>query len=55
LRQMRRDKFTKLMQCVRVMLGRRGFFHPSDSLVGIRRRPPFFNQVQTDLQLHPVG
>ena len=55
LRQMRRDKFTKLMQCVRVMLGRRYCFHTPDSLVGIRRRPPFFNWVYKGLQLHPVG
>ncbi len=41
LRQVRRDKFTKLMQCVGVMLGRRKVFHTTDSLVGIRRRPPF--------------
>ena len=41
-RQMRRDKFTKLMQCAAVMFGRRYLFHASDSLVGIRRRPPFF-------------
>ena len=55
LRHMRRDKFTKLMQCVRVMFGRRYVFHTSDSLVGIRRRPPFFNWVHTALQLHPMG
>ena len=55
LRQVRRDKFTKLMQCVRVMLGRRWFFHIADSLVGIRRRPLFFNQVPMGLQLHPMG
>jgi hypothetical protein len=41
LRQVRRDKFTKLMQCVRVILGRRYVYHTADSLVGIRRRPPF--------------
>ena len=55
LRQVRRDKFTKLMQCVRIMLGRRYLFHTTDSLVGIRRRPPFFYSVHTGLQLHPVG
>ena len=55
LRQVRRDKFTKLMQCVRVMLGRRFCFHILDSLVGIRRRPPFFNRAYQGLQLHPVG
>ena len=55
LRQVRRDKFTKLMQCVRVMLGRRWFFHFADSLVGIRRRPPFFNRAYQGLQLHPMG
>ena len=54
LRQMRRDKFTKLMQCVRIVLGRRYVFHTSDSLVGIHRRPLFFNWVRTGLQLHPV-
>lgn len=41
-RQVRRDEFTKLMQCAAVVLGRRYFFHTSDSLVGIRRRPTFF-------------
>ena len=55
LRQVRRDKFTKLMQCVRVVLGRRFCFHTLDSLVGIRRRPPFFNRAYQGLQLHPVG
>lgn len=53
--QMRRDKFTKLMQCAGVVLGRRNCFHTSDSLVGIRRRPPFFNPEKTTLQLHPMG
>ena len=42
LRQVRRDEFTKLMQCAAVVLGRRYCFHALDSLVGIRRRPPFF-------------
>jgi hypothetical protein len=55
LRQMRRDKFTKLMQCVRVMLGRRYGFHTLDSLVGIRRRPPFLTGLKLGLQLHPMG
>jgi hypothetical protein len=55
LRQLRRDQFTKLMQCVRVMLGRRDFFHSSDSLVGIRRRPPSLSGLNKGLQLHPVG
>jgi len=41
-RQVRRDEFTKLMQCAAVVFGRRYCFHTSDSLVGIRRRPPFF-------------
>jgi hypothetical protein len=52
---MRRDKFTKLMQCAAVVLGRRYFFHTSDSLVGIRRRPPFLTGLFKSLQLHPVG
>jgi hypothetical protein len=52
---MRRDEFTKLMQCVRIMLGRRYFFHIKDSLVGIRRRPTFFYPTQEGLQLHPMG
>ncbi len=39
LRHMRRDKFTKLMQCAGVMLGQRNRFHTPDSLVGIRLRP----------------
>ena len=42
-RQMRRDKFTKLMQCAAVVFGRRRVFHTADSLVGIRRRPPFLS------------
>ena len=44
-RQMRRDEFTKLMQCAAVMFGRRDCFHSSDSLVGIRRRPPFLSYL----------
>ena len=52
---MRRDKFTKLMQCAAVVLGRRYVFHQPDSLVGIRRRPPFLNGLIQGLQLHPVG
>jgi hypothetical protein len=52
---MRRDKFTKLMQCVRVMLGRRFVNHTLDSLVGIRRRPPFLTRLFKGLQLHPMG
>ena len=54
-RQMRRDKFTKLMQCAAVMLGRRYFFHTSDFLVGIRRRPPLLSELNQSSQLHPVG
>ncbi len=42
-RQMRRDKFTKLMQCAAIVFGRRWFFHTADSLVGICRRPPFLS------------
>ncbi len=41
-RQVRRDEFTKLMQCAAIVLGRRYVFHAADSLVGIRRRPPFY-------------
>ena len=47
-RQMRRDKFTKLMQRAAVMFGRRYVFHTADSLVGIRRRPPFFNPPERE-------
>ena len=54
-RHMRRDEFTKLMQCVRVILGRRYCFHTPDSLVGIRRRPPFLIRLKQNLQIHPVG
>lgn len=54
-RQMRRDEFAKLMQCAAVMLGRRYCFHTSDSLVGIRRRPPFSSEPKPSSQLHPVG
>lgn len=54
-RQMRRDEFTKLMQCAAVMLGRRYVFHASDSLVGIRRRPPLLSELRQDSKLHPVG
>lgn len=54
-RQMRRDEFTKLMQCAAVMLGRRYVFHTSDSLVGIRRRPPLLSELKHGSQLHPVG
>ena len=53
--QVRWDKFTKLMQCVAVVSGRRYFFNQQDSLVGIRRRPPFFNWSLTGPQLHPMG
>ena len=34
---------------------RRYLFHTSDSLVGIRRRPPFLIKLIQSLQLHPVG
>lgn len=44
-RQVRRDEFTKLMQCAAVVLGRRYLFHAMDSLVGIRRRPPFLSEL----------
>ena len=54
-RQVRRDKFTKLMQCAAVVLGRRYFFHTSDSLVGIRRRPTLLSLLNKSSQLHPVG
>lgn len=54
-RQVRRDEFTKLMQCAAVVLGRRYLFHAMDSLVGIRRRPPFLSELKTSSQLHPVG
>jgi hypothetical protein len=54
-RHVRRDKFTKLMQCAAVVLGRRYCFHALDSLVGIQRRPPFFSHLNNNLQLHPVG
>lgn len=54
-RQVRRDEFTKLMQCAAVMLGRRYLFHTSDSLVGIRRRPPLLAEIKQSSQLHPVG
>lgn len=54
-RQVRRDEFTKLMQCAAVMLGRRYLFHASDSLVGIRRRPPFLSELEPSSQLHPMG
>ena len=49
LRQVRRDEFTKLMQCAAVVLGRRYCFHALDSLVGIRRRPPFFSSLNDGL------
>lgn len=55
LRQVRRDEFTKLMQCAAVVLGRRYGFHASDSLVGIRRRPPFLSELKQSSQLNPVG
>ena len=42
-RQMRPDEFTKLMQGAAVVFGRRYVFHTADSLVGIRRRPPFLS------------
>ena len=53
--QMGRDEFTKLMQCAAVVLGRRYLFHASDSLVGIRRRPPLLSLLNQSSQLHPVG
>ena len=46
IRQVGRDKLANLMKCAGVMFGRRWFFHPSDSLVGIRRRPTFLAQNQ---------
>jgi hypothetical protein len=54
-RQMRRDKFAKLMQCAGVMFGRRDFFHSLDSLVGIQRRPTLFSPSNNNPQLHPMG
>ena len=54
-RQMRGDEFTKLMQCAAVMLGRRYFFHTSDSLVAIRRRPPLLSELNQGSPLPPVG
>ena len=54
-RQVRRDEFAKLMQCAAVVLGRRYGFHASDSLVGIRRRPPFLFELKQSSQLNPVG
>lgn len=55
LRQVRRDEFTKLMQCAAVVLGRRYCFHALDSLVGIRRRPPFSSELNPSSQLLPMG
>ena len=54
-RQMRPDEFTKLMQGAAVVFGRRYVFHTADSLVGIRRRPPFFNPARKGVSPHPVG
>ena len=54
-RQVRRDEFTKLMQCAAVVLGRRYCFHALDSLVGIRRRPPFLSELKQSSQLYPMG
>ena len=54
-RQVRRDEFTNLMQCAAIVFGRRYLFHAMDSLVGIRRRPPFLSELKTSSQLHPVG
>ena len=54
-RQMRRDEFTKLMQGAAVVFRRRYVFHTADSLVGIRRRPPFFNPARKGVSPHPVG
>lgn len=55
LRQVRRDEIAKLMQCAAIVLGRRYLFHAMDSLVGIRRRPPFSSELKHNSQLHPVG
>jgi hypothetical protein len=54
-RQMRRDKFAKLMQCARIVFGRRDCFHSLDSLVGIPRRPTLFFASNNNPQLHPMG
>jgi hypothetical protein len=51
----RRDEFTKLMQCAAIVLGRRYLFHAKDSLVGIRRRPPLLSELNQGSPLHPVG
>lgn len=53
-RQMRRYKFAKLMQCAGIVLGRRGCFHSSDSLVGIPHRPTLFF-ASNNPQLYPMG
>ena len=55
LRQVRRDEFTKLMQCAAVVLGRRYCFHALDSLVGIRRRPPFLSELNHTLSTTSYG
>ena len=55
LRQVRRDDIAKLMQCAAVVFGRRYGFYASDSLVGIRRRPPFLSELKQGSQLHPMG
>ena len=54
-RQMRRDKFAKLMQCAGIVFGRRDCFHSLDSLVGIPRRPTLFLASNNNPQLHPMG
>jgi len=55
LRQVRRDEFAKLMQCAAVVFGRRYLFHASDSLVGIRRRPPYSSGLDLSTKPHPMG
>ena len=54
-RQVQRDKFTKLMQRAAVMFGQRYIFHNSDSLVGIRRRPPFLSGPNKRSHANPMG
>lgn len=55
LRQVRRDEIAKLMQCAAIVLGRRYCFHALDSLVGIRRRPPFSSEPKPSFRLIPMG
>jgi len=47
--QMGRNEIAQLMQHRKIVFGRFWFFHQADSLVGIRRRPPFFNSSQFPL------